>query len=186
MQNGTPAAALAGTRKEIMKTYIGTKLIDATPMNRADYNTYRGWQLPANENGADEGYLVEYHDGGKGNDSRHAGYISWSPKEQFENAYRETTGMSFGLAIEALKKGLKVARAGWNGKGMWLVLVPGQKDVALRAGTPYQKALGDTPPIEILPHIDMWTTNAHGRRAMLPGWMASQTDMLSDDWAIVE
>lgn len=70
-----------------MNTYIGTKLIQAQPMNRADYNTYRGWVLPDNEEGADEGYLVEYLDGGKSNDSRHAGYISWSPKAQFEAAY---------------------------------------------------------------------------------------------------
>lgn len=94
--------------------------------------------------------------------------------------------MNFGDAIAALKEGKRVARAGWNGKGMWLVLVPGQKDVALREGSPYLRAIGvDTPPIEILPHIDMWTTNSEGRRAMLPGWLASQTDMLSDDWNIV-
>lgn len=72
-----------------MKRYIGTKTVHATPMNRADYNTYRGWELPSNENGADEGYLVEYTDGGTGNDSRHVGYISWSPKAQFETAYSE-------------------------------------------------------------------------------------------------
>jgi hypothetical protein len=173
-----------------MKTYIGTKLITATPMTRGHYNAYRGWELPANENGADAGYLVEYQDGGKPNHPGHAGYVSWSPKEQFENAYRPTTGLNFGLAIEALKLGKKVARAGWNGKGMWLVLVPGTPSIELRQGTPYAKALegnehvaGDR--IEILPHIDMWTTNAHGRRAMLPGWLASQTDMLADDWAIV-
>lgn len=70
-----------------MKTYIGTKIINAKPMNRDDYNEYRNWDLPDDENGADEGYLVEYTDGGKSNDSRHAGYISWSPKEQFEAAY---------------------------------------------------------------------------------------------------
>lgn len=93
--------------------------------------------------------------------------------------------MNFGNAIAALKDGKKVARAGWNGKGMWLVLVPGQKDIALRTGTPYAVALSDVLPIEILPHIDMWTTNAEGRRAMLCGWLASQTDMLSDDWNIV-
>ena len=168
-----------------MKQYIGTKLITSTPMNRADYNTYRGWTLPADEDGSDDGYLVEYLDGGKHNDARHAGYISWSPKAQHEAAYRPCDAMTFGLAVEALKKGFKVSRAGWNGKGMWLVLVPGSKDVALRAGTPYEKALGNVPPIEILPHIDMWTTNAHGRRAMLPGWLASQTDMLAEDWQIV-
>ena len=86
-------------------------------MTRAAYNDYRAWDLPANENGDDEGYLVEYTDGGKPNDARHDGYISWSPKEQFDNAYRSTEGgMTFGLALEALKKGMSVARHGWNGK----------------------------------------------------------------------
>ena len=94
--------------------------------------------------------------------------------------------MDFGDAIRALKEGKKVSRAGWNGKGMWLVLVPGQKEVSLREGTPYANALGPMTAIEILPHIDMWTTNAHGRRAMLPGWLASQTDMLADDWSVIE
>lgn len=165
--------------------YIGVKLINAKTMTRAAYNELRGWALPADENGNDEGFLVEYLDGGKANHKDFDGYISWSPKDVFERAYGSTNGMTFGLAIEALKKGSKVSRAGWNGKGMWLVLVPGTKDVALRAGTPYEKALGDVPPIEILPHIDMWTTNAEGRRAMLPGWLASQTDMLATDWSIV-
>lgn len=68
--------------------YVGTKTVYATPMNRLVYNEYRGWQLPSNENGADEGYLVEYTDGGKPNDTRHEGYISWSPKDVFDNAYR--------------------------------------------------------------------------------------------------
>jgi len=70
-----------------METYIGTKQVKAKPMNRGDYNTYRGWVLPENECAEDEGYLVEYLDGGKPNDNRHLGYISWSPKQQFENAY---------------------------------------------------------------------------------------------------
>lgn len=165
--------------------YIGTKLIVALAMTRLEYNEYRGWPLPADENGADEGYLVEYQDGGKPNHPGHAGYISWSPKEQFEKAYRPVTGLSFGLAIEALKQGHKVARAGWNGKGMWLVLVPGTPVAQLREGTPYRSALG-MEECEILPHIDMWTVNADGRRAMLPGWLASQSDMLADDWAIVD
>ena len=51
-----------------MKRYIGTKIIEAQPMNRAEYNVYRNWELPANENGEDEGYLVEYLDGGKPNE----------------------------------------------------------------------------------------------------------------------
>lgn len=91
--------------------------------------------------------------------------------------------MNFGKALEILKSGGKVERAGWNGKGMWLLLVDGTPDAVLRDGTPYAKALGaDHPSCEILPHIDMWTTNASGRRAMLPGWLASQSDMLAEDW----
>lgn len=67
--------------------YIGTKIITAIAMTRLAYNEYRGWDLPADENGSDEGYLVEYQDGGKPNHPGHVGYISWSPKEQFEAAY---------------------------------------------------------------------------------------------------
>jgi len=92
--------------------------------------------------------------------------------------------MNFGEAIHELKAGRKVAREGWNGKGMWLILVPGSENIKPVAGTPYSKA-GITEEIQILPHIDMYTVDSSGRRAMLPGWLASQTDMLSDDWVDV-
>jgi hypothetical protein len=71
-----------------MKTYTGTKIVKAQPMTRSEYINYRGWgDVPANESGTDAGYLVEYTDGGTPNDSRHLGYISWSPAAQFEGAY---------------------------------------------------------------------------------------------------
>lgn len=95
----------------------------------------------------------------------------------------ETIHFDFGTALGYLKGGAKVARKGWNGKGMWLILVPGTKAVEFVEGSPYMKA-GLTHG-EILPHIDMYTTNAEGRRAMLPGWLASQTDMLAEDWELV-
>ena len=170
-----------------MITYIGTKLIHAQPMTRAEYNTYRGWELPANENGADEGFLVEYRDGGAGNDSRHLGYISWSPKEVFERAYRPTTGMTFGLALEALKAGKKVARAGWNGKGMWLSLSgPGGRHIAAedfwsKHNWDYAKSQPDGRAT-VLPCITMKTATGE----ILMGWLASQTDMLAEDWTLVE
>ena len=104
-----------------MKKFIGTKVVTATPMNRQQYNDYRDWPLPDDENGADEGYLVEYTDGGKPNHPNHTGYISWSPKEQFDAAYRPTDGLTFGLAIEALKRGERVARNGWD-SNTWLIL----------------------------------------------------------------
>lgn len=60
-----------------MKKYIGCKLLGAEPMTRGDYNIFRGWQIPENENTEDEGYLVKYPDG----------YVSWSPKDIFEKTY---------------------------------------------------------------------------------------------------
>ena len=161
--------------------FIGTKIILALAMSRLAYNDYRGWQLPADENGADEGYLVEYTDGGTPNHPDHAGYVSWSPKAQFDNAYRPTKGMTFGLAIEALKLGRRVARSGWNGKGMWLVLDPGSVVSEVREGSAYHKA-GVIGSFTINPHIDMKTATGE----MQPGWLASQTDMLADDWLVIE
>ena len=72
-----------------MKTYIGTKVVKLLPMTRGEYNDYRGWAYPEGEDQSARGYLVEYTDGGKPNDDRHKGYISWSPKEQADKAYRE-------------------------------------------------------------------------------------------------
>lgn len=160
-----------------MKTFIGTKIINATPMTRAEYNAFRGWQLPADENGADDGFLVEYLDGGPANVPTHAGYVSWSPKNVFEGSYRETSGLPFGLAIEALKKGKKVARTGWNGKGMFLYYVPAN---TYKAQTEAARShFGDEVPY--LAYIAMKTAPGE----VVP-WLASQTDVLADDWTIVE
>ena len=151
-----------------MKTYIGSKIIDAKPMTRGEYNEYRGWTQPAGEDQADAGYLVEYRDGGAGNDSRHLGYISWSPKGVFDAAYRRTDAMTFGDALVFLKQGKAVARAGWNGKGMWLGLHE-------EGGTFVREACGTT--IEYAPYIVMKTAD----NKLVP-WLASQTDMLAEDW----
>lgn len=173
-----------------MDTFIGTKKIKARPMLRGEYNIYRGWTPPVGEDQSAPGYLVEYQDGGKPNHPGHEGYLSWSPADVFEKAYRRADGLNFGLALEALKQGKAIARKGWNGKGMFLFLLPGGRvpksaihDPGLRKVIEEQVE-GDS--FEALPSIRMWTTNAEGRRAVLTGWLASQTDMLSDDWVIIE
>ncbi|KAA3526192.1 DUF2829 domain-containing protein [Agrobacterium vitis] len=161
-------------------------------MTRQKYVDYRGWALPSDENGDDEGYIVEYLDGGKSNHSAHAGYISWSPKEQFEAAYQPVTNMSFGHALVALKDGKKVARAGWNGKDMWLSLscqpngdaIAGSREIAAenfwsRNNSEYARLNGGSAVV--LPCITMKTATGE----ILMGWLASQTDMLADDWQIV-
>lgn len=168
-----------------MEKYIGTKIIKARPMSRGDYNAYRGWPVPDDENPDDPGYLVEYLDSPNANHPDHDGYISWSPADVFNRAYRRCDGMSFGLAVEALKMGKKVSRVGWNGPGMFLFLLEGAEvpksvlhDPILRSVVDRQVE-GDTVPM--LPAIRMWTG-----RAVLTGWLASQTDILADDWFIVE
>lgn len=70
--------------------YIGTKSVLAATMTRGEYNEYRGWKIPENEDPSEQGYLVEYVDGGKPNDERHAGYISWSPRDVFEQSYHQS------------------------------------------------------------------------------------------------
>ena len=141
-----------------MERFIGTKIIFAKKMS-ADEAIGFGYKV----NGAlaaAQGYEVEYGDK----------YRSWSPKTAFENAYRKTDGMPFGLAIEALKKGHKVARSGWNGKDMWIILI--QAGNAMFKGLDMQDCIG------------MKTASPRGE--IQPGWLASQADMLSDDWMIVK
>ena len=162
-----------------MEKYIGVKLVSASEMSRADYNALRGWTVPSDENPSDEGYLVEYRDGGKPNHPDFTGYISWSPKKQFEDAYRTTTGLTIGLAVEALKKGLRVARTGWNGKGMWLTLVA-YSCSASPEDHPHYHHHG-VADVEGLPWIGMKTAD----NKFVP-WLASQTDVLAEDWVIVE
>lgn len=70
--------------------YTCHKQVFAKPMTRGEYNDLRGWIAPPNENREDAGYLVEYTDGGKPNHEDFTGYISWSPKDVFEQGYTET------------------------------------------------------------------------------------------------
>jgi hypothetical protein len=84
-----------------MPLYQGTKQLRARPMTKGEYNAYRGWQPPANEDMAEPGFLVEYQDGGKSNDSRHTGYISWSPADVFEKTYRPAETFQDRVKLEA-------------------------------------------------------------------------------------
>lgn len=162
-----------------MKLYLGTKLVKATPMTRGDYNAHRGWHLPSNENGADAGYLVEYTDGGQRNHEAHQGYVSWSPKDVFERAYRETDGgLTFGCAIAAMRAGLKVARTGWNGKGMFIYYVPPGR---YQPTTTAAREFFCGGPVPYREYIAMKTVDDE----VVP-WLASQSDILSEDWRIVE
>ena len=151
------------------KFYLGSKLVQAWPAVRITTRDGKfeyaeiGDVVDPNAQKVEEGYRVQYDDG----------YRSWSPKAVFERSYRPTTGLSFGLAIEAMKMGRAVAREGWNGKGIHLKLqVPDEHSKI-------------TLPYIYIVTSGLITDNPKAPKGCVP-WLASQTDMLADDWYIVE
>ena len=66
-----------------LKHYKCHKTVHAKPMKRGEYNVYRGWSIPENEDPEELGYLVVYN---KGTDAH---YESWSPKSVFDDGYSE-------------------------------------------------------------------------------------------------
>jgi hypothetical protein len=143
-----------------MKTYIGVKLVQAEPETK---------------NGED-GYKVVYPaEFGKPE------YVSWCPKNVFEAHNFETEGgLPFGVALKAMRNGKKIARKGWNGKGMYIYLQPGSVINGKKDGR--NPVLREMDDVTINPHIDMKAVDG----SIVIGWLASQTDMLMDDWYIVE
>ena len=150
-----------------MKQYIGTKIVQAEPAYRVDGNVFVKANIVPCGAHIEDGYKVVYPDG----------YESWSPKDVFEAAYRETSGMSFGLAIEAAKMGKKIARAGWNGKSQYVEL-----------GHDFSYTAPGDIPVRPVQHLDIGSQALVfvGTRGRQVGWLASQSDMLADDWKIVE
>lgn len=91
---------------------------------------------------------------------------------------------NFGIAIEYLKSGKKVSRTGWNGKNMFLWLKPSTVIKSDWCKDPMLKEIVDANggETEALGTICMKTAD----NKILTGWLASQTDMLSEDWVVVE
>jgi hypothetical protein len=144
-----------------MEKYLGVKVINAESATKYDYEmNIKGVDCKEDNQ---EGYIVIYEDG----------YVSWSPKDVFEKAYRRIDNLTFGLAIEALKKGMKIKRKGWNGKGIFLELqVPDEHSKM-------------THPYIYIDSTGLQTDNQHAPKNRVP-WLASQTDMLAEDWCIIE
>lgn len=95
-----------------------------------------------------------------------------------------TSNLNFGTAIIALQQGQRVARAGWNGKGMYLWLLPAAQIKAEWCREPHLKAVAEANggSIEGLASIRMMTAD----KKVLTGWLASQTDILARDWQIID
>ena len=147
-----------------MDTYIGTKIIQAEPAYRCDGMVYpKSGQYPRSMH-MEDGYKVRYP-GRRGPLSR--GGI-W--------AENEGGAMTFGLAIEAMKKGKKVARAGWNGKN---------QHIELASAISYESPDGTVVNAE---HeaIGNQAVAFCGTSGVQMGWLASQADMLANDWKVID
>ena len=163
--------------------FIRLNMVEAEPMKFGEFKEkfLKSGGANVERDANDDGYVITYRKG-EANE-----YVSWCPKAEFDLVSRPTDGLSFGLAIEAMKSGKKVARKGWNGKGMWLCipLVEGPKEIPATGiwGKPnaeYAEQNGGT--VKVMPYITMKAADG----SIVMGWLASQTDMLADDWVIVE
>ena len=143
------------------KKYIGTKIITAFEQDKK-----------VGENGIERGYGVIYEDG----------YQSWSPKETFDAAYRAIEGdeqaLTFGDAIHMLKMGAKVARSGWNGKGMFIYYVPADHYPA-RTEAAKSHFGGSLVPYNA--YLAIKNVNE-----TVSTWVPSINDCLAEDWIVVQ
>lgn len=89
--------------------------------------------------------------------------------------------MDFGKALAALKNGEAVARKGWYGKRMFLTLQNGSEVVGTAMRNEAARNYYGDSSVKICPHIDMKAADG----SYVVGWLASQTDMLAEDWEVV-
>ena len=97
--------------------------------------------------------------------------------------------MNFGIALQALKQGKRISREGWNGKGMFIYLNKGSRDISKAQdgenveGVSFELfELGDNDTVTRLPNINMKAASG----ITVTGWLASQTDLLAEDWCILD
>lgn len=97
--------------------------------------------------------------------------------------------MDIGGAINFMRKGHKVRRVGWNGKGMYIALMPAlylppfnSQEPGAKVNDRTAKYIGPDTPLDSQPYIAMWTAAQQWQ----PGWNASTQDLLATDWQIVE
>ena len=171
-----------------MKTYICTKVIHAVPVKMVNGCLWPdGLPLPAvrevpvahdddccckinNDNPTIEDFYMYT----SGPDDKYASYMSLS---DFEAMCRPAESMSFGDALEAMKNGERVAREGWNGKDMY-IFIACEPDFVTDADI----SAFDNQDVETGDVICMKTA----QNTFQLGWLASQADMLAEDWYIVE
>jgi len=99
------------------------------------------------------------------------------------------SNMDFSQALNKIKGGHRLQREGWNGKGMWVVLMPplylppyNTQDTARKVNDRTAMWIGEDKPLDCQPYFAMYTASEQWQ----PGWLPSQADIFADDWQIVE
>lgn len=212
------ASALIYHRLKNMKRFNALKKVTAKPMTRGEYNDLRGWDLPADEDGSDDGYLT-VDISVEPNLDDYEGYVSWTPKAMFDSQFYEANDqqtdeltddeiatlasggslcgctwveldgtehpiekgdlVDFGTAIHLMELGERVQREGWNGKGMFVYIVPAASYPAQR--NTKGVLVGDYPD-DMVPYgayIALKTASGE----VVP-WTISQSDALANDWCL--
>lgn len=168
-----------------MKTYICTKVIHAVPTKMVNGCFWPdGLPMPKapetvettvdcccnikHELTVEDGYMFTTSSEDK--------YPQFMAKAEFEAMFRSADAMTFGDALDALKQGKSVARKGWNGKNQYVFLAREADFVTDADISAY-----DQLEVEVADMLVMKTA----KDTFQPGWLASQADMLAEDWYIV-
>lgn len=158
--------------------YIGVKIVEAVVLTAINARN-AGYKVQEDMDPHHQGYEITYPDG----------YKSWCPEGPFLEANRPCEGMPFGHAIEAAKKGKKIARAGWNGKNMFVVMQPRLELPSYNTQGTNRKVndrtalfIGKDKPLNCPPYCCLY----NAQEEWVCGWVPSQGDLFADDWQIVE
>lgn len=163
--------------KNIDTLAVGTKVVKFIAMTDHEFAEYTNRKITGSQ--ARAGYLVEYEQmPGDVRFKDHDGYISWSPKSVFDKSYKINGEFDFGHALFLAKRGLKVARSGWNGAGMFAYIVDKGH---YKAKT---KAIRGHFPDDVVPYRAYWAIKT-AQDDVTP-WSPSGSDTLADDWLVVQ
>lgn len=139
-----------------MKSFLCIKVAKGKPMTRAEYHVLRGLLAPLTDAGQDAGYLVER------TVNQNETETVWLPLEQFNAIYSTPKDLTFGGAIEAMKRGAKVTRCEWDGRAKKTIL----RQMKYPCG-------------EVFIGVD-------GSDSWLPMWHPTNPDMMAHDWRLAD
>jgi hypothetical protein len=164
------------------KDYTCNATIKARPMKLGEYNLHMGWEIPADEDPDDDGFLCLRKD-----DSE-----TWVPKKLFLSTHVADTGLTLNLSFPvgtyeysrrvAMLTGEPIHRKGWNRVGMYLVWQPGSTITPELARGGAAKAMAEEgfSEINIQGHMDMRTSDG----VCVVGWTPTQSDQDGCDWVV--